>query len=243
MVMEKLKLERFITKYNLGGLCESVVFKSDGDALSVRVVSGNKNLLGEVYLKNMKFPQGEFAVYETKKLRAILSVLNDNLTIKPNVSGNKTIGLNITDGDTKATFVLADASVIPPVPDLKKLPPIDFTITLDERFINTFVKAKAAISDVDTFAITSDGNDTNASIIVGHSKQNTNRITVTATTDKAVKMAPVIFSANDFREVLASNKDITGGTLQVSSRGICIAKFSSSDFSATYCLVQNSIQK
>lgn len=239
--MEKSKLEKFITKYNLGGLCESVVFKSDGDTLSVRVVSGDKNLVGEISLKNIKFPQGEFAVYETKKLRAILSVLNDNLSIKPNVNGNKTTGLNITDGDTKATFVLADASIIPPVPDLKKLPPIDFTITLDERFINTFIKAKGAINDVDTFAITSDGNDTNASIIIGHSKQNTNRITVTASTDKAVKMTPMVFSADNFREILTANKDITGGTFQVSSKGISIAKFSSGDFSATYYLVQSSV--
>jgi hypothetical protein len=241
MVMEKSKLEKFITKYNLGGSCESVVFKSDGDTLSVRVISGDKNTVGEVSLKNIKFPQGEFAVYETKKLRAILSVLDENLSIKPNSTGGNITGLNITDGTTKATFVLADASIIPPVPAVVKLPPFDFTITLDEKFINTFIRAKSAINEVDTFAITSDGNENTASVIIGHSKQNTNRITVTANTNKAVKMSPVVFSADHFREILNANKDITNGTFQVSSKGFSIAKFSSGDFSATYYLVQVSI--
>ncbi len=69
--MEKSKLEKFITKYNLGGSCEEVIFNSDGNMLSVRVISGDKNVVGEVSLKNIKFPEGEFAVHETKKLRAI----------------------------------------------------------------------------------------------------------------------------------------------------------------------------
>lgn len=238
MVMEKTKLEKFIAKYNLGGSCESVVFKSDGDTLSIRVVSGDKNVIGEVTLNDIKFPQGEFAVHETKKLRAILSVLDENLTIKPNTANGNFTGLNITDGNTKATFVLADASIIPPVPDLKKIPPMDFTITLDEKFVGTFIKAKNAISDAETFVITSDGKTAVASVIIGHSKQNTNRITVTATADKAVKMESVIFSATHFREILNANKDTTNGILHVSSKGISIAKFSGSGFTSTYYLVQ-----
>lgn len=236
--MEKSKLEKFIAKYNLGGSCESVVFKSDGDTLSVRVISGDKNVVGEISCKGIGFPKGEFAVYETKKLRAILGVLDENLAIKPNITNGNSTGLNITDGTTKATFVLADMSVVPAVPDLKKLPPMDLTITLDEKFINTFIKAKSAISDVDTFAITSDGKEAVASVIIGYSKQNTNRITVTATTDKAIKLDPIIFSASHFREILNSNKDITSSTFQVSSKGISIVKFSSTEISATYYLVQ-----
>lgn len=239
--MEKSKLEKFITKYNLGGSCESVIFKSDGSGLSVRAISGDKNVLGEVSVENLSFPEGEFGVYETKKLRSILSVLDENLTIKPNVNNGKTTGLNITDNDTKATFVLADASVIPVVPDLKKLPPMDFTITLDEKFVNTFVKAKGALSEVETFAVTSKGEDNTASVVIGHSSLNTNRITITAKTDKAVKMEPISFSANYLREILNANKEISNGTFHVSSKGLSVVKFSANGFTSTYYLVQISI--
>lgn len=239
--MEKSKLEKFITKYNLGGSCESVLFKSDGDILSVRAISDDKNVLGEVSATNINFPEGEFGVYETKKLRSILSVLDDNLTIKPNVNNGKTTGLNITDGNTKATFVLADASVIPAVPDLKKLPPMDFTISLDDKFVTTFIKAKSALSEVETFAIMSTGEDTSASVVIGHSTLNTNRITVTAKTDKAVKMEPISFSANYLREILNANKDISNGTFQVSSKGLSVVRFDANGFTSTYYLVQISI--
>jgi hypothetical protein len=241
MVMEKSKLEKFITKYNLGGSCESVVLRSDGNTLSVRTISDDKNVLGEISLEGMKFPEGEFGVYETKKLRSILSVLDENLTIKPNVNNNKTTGLNITDGSTKATFVLADASVIPNVPDLKKLPPMDFTITLDEKFVNTFIKAKGALSEVETFAVLSHGEKNVADVVIGHSTLNTNRITVTANTDKAVKLDPINFSANYLREILNANKDINNGTLHISSKGLSIVKFNDKGFTSTYYLVQISV--
>lgn len=239
--MEKSKLEKFITKYNLGGSCESVLIKSNGDTLSVRAISDDKNVLGEVSLENSKFPEGEFGVYETKKLRSILTVLDENLTIKPNVNNGKTTGLNITDGSTKATFVLADASVIPQVPDLKKLPPMDFTITLDEKFINTFIKAKSALSEVETFAVMSAGEEPVASVVIGHSTLNTNRITVTAKTDKAVKMDAINFSANYLREILNANKEVTNGTLQISSKGLSVATFTANGYTSTYYLVQISI--
>ena len=236
--MQKTKFEKFISKYNLGGSCESVVFKSNGTDLSVRAISDDKNVLGEVVFKNASFPEGDFGVYETKKLRSILSVLDENVEIKVNSANEKITGLNITDGETKATFVLADISVVPVVPELKKLPPMDFTITLDEKFVNTFIRAKGALNEVDTFTVISDGKDTTASVVIGHSNINTNRIAINATTDKTVELAPINFSAKYFKEILVANKDATNGTLEVSSKGLARATFEVDNISTTYYLVQ-----
>ena len=240
--MEKSKLEKFITKYNLGGSCESVIFKSDGDKLTVRAISDDKNVLGEVSVNNISFPEGEFAVYETKKLRSILSVLDEKLTVKTNVNNGKPTGLDITDGSTHATFVLTDMSVIPQVPDLKKIPSMDLSIPLDEKFINTFIKAKNALNEVETFSVISSGETKDASIVIGHSTINTNRITIgTKTTTDPVKVEPISFSANYLREILTANKDVSAGTLQVSSKGLSVVKFVANDFTSTYYLVQISV--
>ncbi len=236
--MEKSMLERFISKYNLGGSCESVVFKSDGNTLSVRAISDDKNVLGEITLETTKFPEGEFAVYETKKLRSILSVLNESLTIKATTNNNKTTGLNITDGETKATFVLADESVIPAVPDLKKLPPMEFTISLDEKFVNTFIKAKGALSDVDSFAVMSTGEDKTATVVIGYSTLNTNRISINAHTDQVAKLDAITFSANYLKEILVANKEAKNGKLEVSSKGLSRASFEVDGITSTYYLVQ-----
>lgn len=236
--MEKSKFERFIGKYNLGGACESVTFRSDGNTLSVRTISDDKNVLAEVSVEGIKFPDGEFGVYDTKKLRSILSVLDENLTVKTNTSSGKVTGIDLTDGNTKATFVLADQSVIPAVPDLKKMPPADVTISLDEKFVNTFVKAKNALTEVETFAVMSEGEDKTASVVIGHSTNNTNRIYITATTKEVTELQPISFSANYLREILSANKDVKNGTLKISSKGLAIASFEADGFTSTYYLVQ-----
>ena len=43
--MEKSKLEKFVSKYNLGGSCESVLWKSDGTDITVNCISDDKNVL------------------------------------------------------------------------------------------------------------------------------------------------------------------------------------------------------
>jgi len=236
--MEKSKFERFISKYNLGGSCESVVLKSEGRTTTVRSISDDKNVLGEIVASSLDFPEGEFGIYDTKKLRSILSVLEEQLTIATQTSGDKVTALNITDGSTKTTFVLADQSVIPTVPELKKLPPMDFTITLDAKFVNTFIKAKGALSEVETFTVMSDGNDNTASVILGYAATNTNRIVITANTNTAVQMEPTSFSANYLREILSANKEVTTGTLEISSKGLAKASFEFDGTTATYYLVQ-----
>lgn len=234
--MEKSKLDRFISKYNIGGACESVKFESDGTALTVRSISDDKNVLAEVISHDIKFPTGEFSIYETKKLRSMLGVLGDTLKVAPNVKNDKAIGLNISDNDTKVSFVLADDSVIPKVPDLKKLPPMDIEIVLDEKFVNTFAKAKGALAEVDTFTVVSDG--TAATVVIGYSTMNTNRVNIKTTTKSNTKIDPINFSANYFKEILLSNKEIKNGLLKVSSKGIAVAEFSGEGFTTKYFLVQ-----
>jgi hypothetical protein len=234
--MEKSKLERFISKYNIGGACESVKLESDGTQLTVRSISDDKNVLAEVTHSNMEFLEGEFGVYETKKLRSLLSVLGEQLKVVGNTSNGKTVGLVMSDNDTKSTFVLADDSVIPKVPDLKKLPPMDIEIVLDEKFVNTFTKAKGALSEVDTFTVTSDG--TTASVVIGYSTLNTNRVNIKVTTKTNAEIDPISFSANYLKEILLSNKEIKDGLLRVSSKGLASAEFTGDGFTSKYYLVK-----
>ena len=77
--MKKSKLDGFINRYNLGGEIESVMVKSDGSELSVKMISDDKTLLGTVSLKDADFPAGEFGIYTTSQLKGLLSVLDENI--------------------------------------------------------------------------------------------------------------------------------------------------------------------
>jgi hypothetical protein len=244
--MEKSKLEKFISKYNLGGSCESVVLKAEGTSLSTRAISDDKNVLCEVTGPAMGLAAGEYAVYETHKLKSLLGVLGDTLSVdvkrtktqQGDLFGDKVVGLTFDDKNTEVTFVLADTSVIPSVPELKKLPPFDLTITMDEQFITTFVKAKSALADVETFTVISDVDDTTAQIILGHSSLNTNRVKINVTTKESSTVKAISFSAKYLREILVANKDAKTGELQVSSKGLAKTTFTADNITSTYYLVQ-----
>jgi hypothetical protein len=186
----------------------------------------------------MGFEDGEYPVYETAKLRSLLGVVGESLSVNTKKSGEKFVGLEFSDSNSDVTFVLADTSVIPNVPDLKKLPPFDLTIDMDEQFVTTFVKAKGALSDVDTFAVMSDGTDVVANVVLGFSSLNTNRVKLKAKTTEPVELKPASFSAKYLREILVANKDAKGGKLEISSKGLARTSFEVDGIKSTYYLVQ-----
>ena len=234
--MEKTKLERFISKYNLGGSCESVLWKSDGNDITVKCISDDKNVLGIVTVKDAKLDEGDYGIFDTKQLSSMLSVLGEGIKIKTKKNGDKVSALNITDDNVKVDYVLADSAVIPAAPDLKQLPSFDIEIKLDQKVMNTFLKARGALSDVEAFTVMSDGSA--AQIILGYSDMNTNRITIDVETAKNVKLNPTSFSARYLKEILAANKEAASGVLKVSAKGLAYVKFGVTDYNTDYYLVQ-----
>ncbi len=234
--MEKSKLEKFVSKYNLGGSCESVLWKSDGTDITVKCISDDKNVLGIVTVKDAKLDEGDYGIFDTKQLSSMLSVLGDAIKITTKKVGDRVSAIHLTDDNVKVDYVLADSAVIPAAPDLKQLPAFDIEIKLDQKVMNTFLKAKGALSDVETFTVISDGN--NAQIILGYSDMNTNRITLDVETTKNTNITPINFSARYFKEIIAANREAASGVLKVSSKGLAYVKFGVTDYNTDYYLVQ-----
>lgn len=240
--MEKGKLELFINKYNLAGNCEEVLWDSDGTDLSVRSQPSSKDVIAEVKLEGIGFPQGSLAVTDTKRLKAILGVLGDNVTVTPKVDDSRTVGISLTDGDTKAYFAVGLPAAVPPVQKATGLPPMDTEILLDEDFTTKFLRAKAALSDVSTVTFMSDGTNNTLEVILGFSKNNTNKITFEVSAPVTQKIPPVHFSANYLKDIIISNKDISTGKLNISSKGLAVANFVGDDCSSKYYLLAVEIQ-
>jgi hypothetical protein len=123
------------------------------------------------------------------------------------------------------------------VPELKKLPPFDLSILVNDDFIKTYVKAKGAL-DVATFAVISNGKKSEATIVLGHGTRNTNKVKIKVDTEKAVEMDAIEFSAPYLREILVANKDAEKGKMEISSKGLARLTFQTDDIKSTYYLVQ-----
>jgi len=164
--MEKQSLSRFVSKYNLSGLVESVKWESKDGSLTTSFISDDKSVLGSVSMKEFEASDSEFGVYDTTKLTKMLSVLGNDVDFSMNDIDGKPVSLKFKDGSTSVNYMLADLSVIPNVPDLKQLPEFDTEIKLDSNFINKFIKAKGALADENNFTFTcGDGKNGSGQII------------------------------------------------------------------------------
>jgi hypothetical protein len=229
--MEKVKFDGFINRYNLGGEVESVMVKSEGSDLSVRMISDDKTLLGDVSVSGTDFPNGEFGIYTTSQLRGLLSVLDNTIDVEE-VTG----ALKFSDKGTKMQYMLAAPSVIPAVPDLKALPPFNVEITLNDEFVNKFIKSKGALADADTFTFTC--KDNNGEIILGYSSINSNRISISVDCTCEGDVEPIAFSAKYLKAILLANKGSNASSLKISSQGLAHLNFVEGDYTSNYYLVE-----
>ena len=194
--MEKQSLNRFVSKYNLAGLVESVKWESKEGSLTTSFISDDKSVLGSVTMKDFDSSDSSFGVYDTTKLTKMLSVLGNDVDFSINDIDGKVVSLKFKDGSTSVNYML-DLSVIPNVPDLKQLPEFDTEIKLDSNFINKFIKVKSLFGqDENNFTFTcGDGKNGSGQIILGYSNINTNRINIDVDcTCSKDKVEPISFS-------------------------------------------------
>ena len=233
--MNKYSLSRFIDKYYLGGNCSSVVLKSDGENLSTRFITGDKNLLGELTMTGWKFDEADLGVYNTEQLVKLLSVLSENITMNLTKAGDKAVSLKISDSDSDVNYMLSDLSVISSPPNLKSIPDFEVKIKVEKSFMQKFVAGKSALTDTDNFTVLT--NDDGVKIVIGYAEINTNRVTLPVETESYDVIDNVSFNANLFRDVLIVNKECESATLEVSSQGLARINFKIDEYDATYYLV------
>ena len=234
--MEKQQLNRFVSKYNLAGLVESVKWESNDGSLTTSFISDDKSVLGSVTMKEFEGDDAEFGVYDTTKLSKMLSVLGNDVDFSISDIDGKAVSLKFKDKSTSVNYMLADLSVIPNVPDLKQLPDFNAEIKLDSNFISTFIRAKGALQDENNFTFTC--KDNKGSIVLGYSNINTNRINIDVDCTCKGDVAPISYSATYLKEILVANKEATDATLKISSQGLAHISFSIDNYESNYYLVE-----
>jgi len=233
--MQKTKLDRFIQKYNLNGNVNSVKWTSKDDALTTSFVTSDKSLMGNVKVDNVQFEDGDVGVYTTDLLQKLLGVLGDDVTLNVSKFGDKAVALKVKNGTVSIDYTLSDLSVIPDTPALKRVPEFQTNIKVDDHFISTFIKGKAALSEAETFTLVSDGDE--LQVVIGYSSTNTNRVNIPVETTTNSLSETISFNANLFRDVLSANKECSSAILEVSNDGLLRINFKIDDYDATYYLV------
>ena len=234
--MEKQQLNRFVSKYNLAGLVESVKWESKEGSLTTSFISDDKSVLGNVSMKEFDGSDATFGVYDTTKLTKMLSVLGNDVDFTIQDIDGKAVSLKFKDGSTSVNYMLADLSVIPNVPDLKQLPPFNAQIKLDSNFISKFIKAKGALTDENNFTFTCKNGK--GQIVLGHSNINTNRISIDVDCTCKSDVDGISFSATYLKEILVANKEASDATLDIATQGLSHIHFEADEYTSDYYLVE-----
>ena len=210
--------------------------------ISTRFISPDKSLLGQLTLTKQTLPEFEVGVYDTPLLSKMLGTLADKVDftlITPPSDDETPIAFHFSDSVISADYVLAAIGVIPDVPELKNEPEYKTLVNIDSQFINSFIRGKGALADVETFAITPV--DGGLEFTIGYSDINSNRISIKVQSGTVSITDSVVFNANLFKEVLNANKECSKATLQISDKGLAHIEFNVDDFNVKYWLVSQQV--
>ena len=232
--MEKSKLQSFINRYFLAGNCEAVKLNQNETGIGCELIDMDQTIVGKIQWKTEPFMKGELGINHTGALNKMLGALGENITITVKDAAGKNYAMEIAEGSTKATFMLADTTVIPAVPSINAEPDYVIEIPVNEEFISKFIKAKNALPDAKNFAVQVKGGT--IKFIINYSTVNADNIAFEVGTTTAEDMEPVCFSADKLKEVLVANRG-DSGQLKVSPDGLSRIDFTGSDFESTYWLV------
>lgn len=239
--MKKETLIKFIDKYNLGDRIKMVNWKvtPSDKILRTRGEIDSRMFIADVTLKDFVdiTDAVRIPIASTQKVKAMLSPFEDDLTITLNKDGDRIKGFYASTKDCESYCTAAEPSAIPPVSkDITDTIVYDVEISLTDEFVGAFLKAKAALNDVEEFTIKMNSKD-QVEFVIGYSAANTNRINLVAPTKSGKdKLAgnPIKFPAGNVVEVLKANKEMGGGTAFLSSNGVLKFVYDNPQFSCLY---------
>ena len=237
--MNKSKLNNIIKKYNLNGSVETVKYVFDAKKnLSIDFISSDRTVLGSLTAKDVDIEESEFGIYETSNLKNLLKVLGDDVTVTLKRDSNSEVqSVQLKDKvGIKAKFGTCAFSAIPVVPQLSSKPTYNLEIQLDETFIDKFIKAKSALPESKLFTTVKDGKS--VKIVIGHSSNNTNQISLPIKTVKGKDSITkeTSFSAEKLKEIFLANSDVKDAVLKISDEGLALTEFSSDGMDLVYYL-------
>jgi hypothetical protein len=240
-MINKLKLQSFISKYYLNGLNNQVKWRIKDSKLIV--YGGTSGRVCKVELDNFPLEDGELGIFDTHKLSKLLSITSGELMILTEKIKSIFTKLHLQDANFNLTYSLADVLILGKNTYYNDPEKWIVEIDLSTEDIDNLIKAKNALADVDNMLITTnkdlDGNYT-CEFIFGDNTGFSNKITYQIMLGpNPIEEFEIPFDSNILKDILSSNKDQDKHTLKLSSEGILKLNFYSDDLNSEYFIARN----
>lgn len=248
--MNKDKLIEFIDKYYLNGRIEAVKWHiKEDNSLETIFFSQDKTMVGDVTLKEFGYlkPDTIIAILTTSQLLKQLTVLDDEIFIEGStiemdgeVKYQSLVFINKSKND-KIDYMLSDIVVInaPKAKGIKVTPEYELDLQISKRFIEKFLKAKAALPDT-TLVTFKRKDETTYDAIFGYSNISTNRINIEI---KVIETKPIdrliSFSSDFLKDIFSVNKNEDKIGFKISNTGLGHVFIDNDMYKANYYLVES----
>jgi hypothetical protein len=177
-MINKLTLQSLISKYYLG-INESVKWSIKNNTLSIDFMSPTKDVIGNVTCNEFNLEDCDLAIYDTKKLTNLISICKGDLLLEPEKINKLYTKLKISDSSFNLTYALSDPLLINKVGTVN-VPQWAVKLELSSEDVDSLIKAKSALSEVDNMLITTIKNNYGESVcefVFGDESGHNNKIT------------------------------------------------------------------
>lgn len=232
MTMIRHLIDKFIAKYSLGGLLETVEWESNGQTLSTTGTNQAQALVVRLTMELTGFPVGKFVIYNTSQFRSLLDVLHDDIKIDVQLRNNQPGAFIFSDKKSRIIASLADPRVDVIRPGLKPLPIPDIEgFIVEQEWSSSFIRAKGALGTED-FTLRSDG--TKCELIQQDTGGNMVALEIPTTINNPIQ--PVTFESRYLQAILSANKDANHGKVAIYGGGLIHISYKETNFEVDYYL-------
>ena len=210
----------------------------------------NQVLSLTVKVENLDAPEletADFAFSDTPKLLKMINVLGEDIKIELNKDSNdKITSVIFSDASTEMQYVTTDLKILTDTRAIKifngPLPDFDVEIKIDTNFINTYISARGALTDVEYVVFGNSAKTGKLEMVFGNvtgntKALNTSKIKYAVTTQNTKDKLPNSygFNAAYIKSLLAANKKFDSAELKISSAAsLAMFVFKNQTVTATY---------
>lgn len=239
-MIEKKYLTSFIERYNLSQRNETVKWRIKDKTLTAYF--GEKGRVGMVKLKEFDFEDSELAIFNTHQLNKLLSVTKDSLILTTEKIKDIHTKLHIADANFELVYSLADILLISKIPYYKDLDEYAVELDLDKEQVTNLVKAKNALSDVETMLVNTTENldgTACADFIFGDNTGFSNKISYQILGKVTKQDLSLPFDSNLFKDILKVNSDFNTCKFKMSETGLIKLEFENDYMVSEYFIARN----
>ena len=179
-----------------------------------------------------KMSDSEFVIFDTSKFLKLVGICNQFLTMDIQLEGKIATKLLLADSEYNLEYALANLMLAPNVNFTVSEFESDYEFTIDNEFINTWVKAKKALNSDTTIikAYTNEDGEPKVNFTLGEPEGHSNKIQFEVPlTSLAVDSTTLKFNADYLKAIFDANYGAVGNAY-ISNDGAMKLDFMTEDF-------------